>query len=56
VQSSLFNYPCNAQAGDDAIEVDIILIAGVADELKGAMGWKGRQNFCEGFLVEVPCG
>ena len=44
-----------AEAGGDAVEVAIV-VAGMADELEGAFGWHGVEDFAEGFAVEAAGG
>jgi hypothetical protein len=44
-----------AEAGGDAVEVAVV-VARMAAELKGSLGWNGMQDFVEGFAVEVAGG
>ena len=44
-----------AEARDNAIEVGVI-VAGMADQLEGALGWEGVEDFCKRGGVEIAGG
>ena len=54
-QGVAFDLAMGAEAGDDAVEVAVV-VAGVADQLESSFGGHGLQDLAEGFAVEVAGG